>query len=1181
MKKLLLLLFFLTNHLFFAQTSTKTFETESQGSRYFSDNGVVFEIISHSDLFDIQTNFLDEGQKSTISNNRFIAKDSTLSDPSFSIKTTSNLFKVSSFWIQLSSDLNLSDLGELNITGKLNGTVEFSYTKTTGFTTSSSNNNGYVLIDLTDLDGQDYSNITIDELRITANGNYTYVSLDTLTWTKQPQPIALSELDELEVEKNQINIDCYGANTGQAWVTPKGGKSPYTYYWPHSQSTENTARNLAAGRYSVWAIDANGVAIMSEFQIVHTAEQLKIASHWRRDVSCYSSNDGEAGISIYGGTPPYTYSWSPSNHTDFTAINLTEGDHTVTVTDSKGCTLSYTIRVYKQNNGWVPITNTSIVKKYGDAPEVLDAKVPSGLPGGYLNWYIGENKSPTNAAPTIKTDKVGEQIYWVSVATALCPEGNLVKIVVNIEPKELSVRPDSLTKVYGEMDPELTYSVTGLVNNDTLSGHLTRDPGESVGLYYIDRGTLGINVKDNYLFGFTRAPFEITPAVMTGVSLLDSSFAYDATKKELLVSGELPLGAAVTYFGNGQIDAGEYEVEALVQAPNYLDLPLKAKLTIEKIPIKGVSLLDSSFAYDATKKELLVSGELPLGAAVTYFGNGQIDAGEYEVEALVQAPNYLDLPLKAKLTIEKIPMKGVSLLDSSFAYDATKKELLVSGELPLGATVSYSGNGQIDAGEYEVEALVQAPNYLDLPLKAKLTIEKIPMKGVSLLDSSFAYDATKKELLVSGELPLGAAVTYSGNGQIDAGEYEVEALVQAPNYLDLPLKAKLTIEKIPIKGISLLDSSFAYDATKKELLVSGELPLGATVTYFGNGQIDAGEYEVEALVQAPNYLDLPLKAKLTIEKIPMKGVSLLDSSFAYDATKKELLVSGELPLGAAVTYFGNGQIDAGEYEVEALVQAPNYLDLPLKAKLTIEKIPMKGISLLDSSFAYDATKKELLVSGELPLGATVTYFGNGQIDAGEYEVEALVQAPNYLDLPLKTKLTIEKIPMKGVSLLDSSFAYDATKKELLVSGELPLGAAVSYFGNGQIDAGEYEVNALVQAPNYLDLPLKAKLTIEKIPMKGVSLLDSSFAYDATKKELLVSGELPLGAAVSYFGNGQIDAGEYEVEALVQAPNYLDLPLKAKLTIDKAAQSIDFRELLPVVFNNNIKLQLTAASSSRL
>ncbi|MHC5202961.1 T9SS type A sorting domain-containing protein, partial [Myroides sp. LJL119] len=42
-----------------------------------------------------------------------------------------------------------------------------------------------------------------------------------------------------------------------------------------------------------------------------------------------------------------------------------------------------------------------------------------------------------------------------------------------------------------------------------------------------------------------------------------------------------------------------------------------------------------------------------------------------------------------------------------------------------------------------------------------------------------------------------------------------------------------------------------------------------------------------------------------------------------------------------------------------------------------------------------------------------------------------------------------------------------------------------------------------------------------------------------------------------------------------------LPLKAKLTIDKAAQSIDFRELLPVVFNNNIKLQLTAASSSRL
>ena len=75
-------------------------------------------------------------------------------------------------------------MGSLTITGKLSGVTKFTQTKTTGFATSLGATNGYTLIDMTNLNGQNYSNIVIDELQITANGGFRYVGFDAFTWVK-------------------------------------------------------------------------------------------------------------------------------------------------------------------------------------------------------------------------------------------------------------------------------------------------------------------------------------------------------------------------------------------------------------------------------------------------------------------------------------------------------------------------------------------------------------------------------------------------------------------------------------------------------------------------------------------------------------------------------------------------------------------------------------------------------------------------------------------------------------------------------------------------------------------------------------------------------------------------------------------------------------------------------------
>ena len=54
---------------------------------------------------------------------------------------------------------------------------------------------------------------------------------------------------------------------------------------------------------------------------------------------------------------------------------------------------------------------------------------------------------------------------------------------------------DPKSKTYGGVDPALTYQVTtgSLVGADAFTGGLTRLPGEDVGSYAIQQGTLALS----------------------------------------------------------------------------------------------------------------------------------------------------------------------------------------------------------------------------------------------------------------------------------------------------------------------------------------------------------------------------------------------------------------------------------------------------------------------------------------------------------------------------------------------------------------------------------------------------------------------------------------------------------------------------------------------------------------
>ncbi len=74
-----------------------------------------------------------------------------------------------------------------------------------------------------------------------------------------------------------------------------------------------------------------------------------------------------------------------------------------------------------------------------------------------------------------------------------------------------------LSKVYGEIDPTLTYSITGFVNSDAESSldtgvTISRVAGETVGDYTITPSEAS---DSNYAITFVSSTFEITQANLT------------------------------------------------------------------------------------------------------------------------------------------------------------------------------------------------------------------------------------------------------------------------------------------------------------------------------------------------------------------------------------------------------------------------------------------------------------------------------------------------------------------------------------------------------------------------------------------------------------------------------------------------------------------------------------------
>ncbi|MFD0844796.1 SprB repeat-containing protein, partial [Flaviramulus multivorans] len=281
--------------------------------------------------------------------------------------------------------------------------------------------------------------------------------------------------DFVDGRKPKIKVDdkthilCNGEATGEIKVSAYNGVPPYQFSLNGNTPQSSPVFNgLLAGIYTIEVIDSLGNTATISVTLSEP-EPLSVVITKENATTSQGCNNGEATVSVGGGTSPYTYLWSASagNQTTATATNLPSGTHTVTITDSNDCTLVQGVVIGCSNtcDAIVDIDDVQDVLCAGEATGATTVSA-SSLANPSATFTFTWNTNPTQVDSGVTSSTVSNLIagvYTVSVTidgTVCQPVEQSVTIV---EPSSVLSVSASATDESGPAtgDGTVTASVTG------------------------------------------------------------------------------------------------------------------------------------------------------------------------------------------------------------------------------------------------------------------------------------------------------------------------------------------------------------------------------------------------------------------------------------------------------------------------------------------------------------------------------------------------------------------------------------------------------------------------------------------------------------------------------------------------------------------------------------------------
>ena len=197
---------------------------------------------------------------------------------------------------------------------------------------------------------------------------------------------------------------------------------------------------------------------------------------------------------------------------------------------------------FNVTDGELEITKRPVTLKSESATKIYDGK-PLVRP---VVQILGEGFAETDNIVVYATGSVTdvgtavnaiEIVYPTALATASADNYDITldEGTLEVTPRIVTVRADSKVKKFGSKDPELTATVSGLLNGDTVDYTLEREPGEKIGEYPITPS--GEETQGNYIVVYVPGTLRITkPGEFEIVWFSDAKIAKEGARTDALAA---------------------------------------------------------------------------------------------------------------------------------------------------------------------------------------------------------------------------------------------------------------------------------------------------------------------------------------------------------------------------------------------------------------------------------------------------------------------------------------------------------------------------------------------------------------------------------------------------------------------------------------------------------------------
>lgn len=527
-------------------------------------------------------------------------------------------------------------------------------------------------------------------------------------------------------------------------------------------------------------------------------------------------------------------------------------------------------------------------------------------------------------------------------------------VTLTISLAKVTVKVDDVTITYGEK-PAFSYTVTGLVNGETLSGEAGYSgAGTDVGDYEIS--VSGLTASNNYNVSFVPGKLTINKKTAEVAWTIAENYVYSPDGQTLPTATYDGKTASLIFTKDGTVcefkDAGTYAVT--VADDNYILTNNEKTIVINKARYTAAPALSLSGTYDPNK----TLGSYALAEGFTWADAGEIPVctkTEYAAKYNTDSANYEDFETKVTLVLQKATVTLAQNL-FEFNYDGASHEIGTTVkynniEVTEPYTLTFEKNMFSAAGTHKTTATLTADNFA---LSDNVVYVKV--KGVKVGNNYYTIEDAL-DVATSGQTIFVLNDTAFATQEIAGVLYNDVKFktVKTGVTLLLPFNENDTVGHIGAgeDGSANYKATAALTGTAKlyktlvipegiEVIVNGKLIVGAQT-----GTTAAGQKQNAV---SGNYCEISLGGTITLNNATLEVYGYIKGNGEITANNttviENLYLSGWMGgTQSAVRYIGNDKIDGASLAISGNLKIDNPTQFPfsqyelrsIQSRITINK----------------------------------------------------------------------------------------------------------------------------------------------------------------------------------------------------------------------------------------------------